>query len=189
MSWLWLHCVKAWMIQAPTSRARDSRSSAFLCHLDPLGTRSDLAWSRCGVIVSGLRDRGFAMVCHVHQLTLRKVVNACSCRDIGSWVPDCTALEVLGLGFQHVSAVLHATRPDVAAAKSAAQKLGYAEAGFRTIREVFHRQLFRPRWCKIDSIWTQGFCQNRKSNDLRMPAIRSSQSAYQGKLHRFVLTC
>ena len=44
--------------------------------------------------------------------------------------------------FQHVSTI--ATRPDVAAAKSAAQKLGYAEAGFRTIREVFDQQVFDP---------------------------------------------
>ena len=66
----WLHYVKAWMIQAPTSRARDSRSSAFLCHLDPLGTRSDLRSSdefgsrMISLWSDRLRDRGlpwFAM--------------------------------------------------------------------------------------------------------------------------------
>ena len=55
----------------------------------------------------------------------------------------------------------------MAAAKSAAQKLGYAEAGFRTIREVSDRQMF-------DSDDAKGsLCQkNKKSNDLRiLPAI------------------
>ena len=78
------------------------------------------------------------------------------------------------LVFHHVSTILIilcGTRPDVAAAKSAAQKLGYAEAGFRTIREVFDWQMFDSDDAKwTPSILTQhSLCQkNKKSNDLRI---------------------
>ena len=77
--------------------------------------------------------------------------------------------------FKYSITILYATRPDVAAAKSAAQKLGYAEAGFRTIREVSDRQMFDSDEAKgTPSIWTQhSLCQkNKKSNDLTiLPAI------------------